>query len=382
MNILFISENYFPVVSGVPVVVKYLAEGLLSKGNNVSILTRKYAGLKSQESINGVNVIRFSLSQNRFFKSHGEIEAFRNFVLKSNPDILVVECAECVTTNVVLPILHNVSCKKIFHSHGFSGLTIKPFEYKGAIIHTLGNFLRWATTRIYYNFWFKKYIGLFDMSFCLSDIDSSKRYLEMYSKKMKVLSNAVDDMFLKPALRCPIPLPKKYFLSIANYSSVKNQKGILREFYKAEMHDYSMVFVGRDHNKYLDELSMLNEHYAKKWGKRTVLFLYGIDRQYIPYIVENASLYLVGSTFEEFSISIIEAMAKGIPFISTNVGNARILPGGLTVDDEYQINKAIKKLISSPKELKKYSIEGEKFVMNNCRRERVVDQLNSILQTL
>ena len=46
----------------------------------------------------------------------------------------------------------------------------------------------------------------------------------------------------------------------------------------------------------------------------------------------NATLYLVGSNFEEYSISLVETMAKGVPFISTNVGNACILPGGVTVD--------------------------------------------------
>ena len=31
----------------------------------------------------------------------------------------------------------------------------------------------------------------------------------------------------------------------------------------------------------------------------------------------NATLYLVGSNFEEYSISLVETMAKGVPFIST-----------------------------------------------------------------
>lgn len=43
-SILFLVENYYPRMSGVPVVVQYLAEGLLEKGYDVSICTKWYEG--------------------------------------------------------------------------------------------------------------------------------------------------------------------------------------------------------------------------------------------------------------------------------------------------------------------------------------------------
>ena len=42
MRIIFLAENYFPNVSGVPVVVKYLAEGLLERGYQVQVVTTSF----------------------------------------------------------------------------------------------------------------------------------------------------------------------------------------------------------------------------------------------------------------------------------------------------------------------------------------------------
>ena len=53
-KVLFVSENYFPKVSGVPVVVQYLAEGLVDNGYEVSIVTTLHENLKAYEILNNV----------------------------------------------------------------------------------------------------------------------------------------------------------------------------------------------------------------------------------------------------------------------------------------------------------------------------------------
>lgn len=382
MNILFVSENYFPKVSGVPVVVKYLAEGLQEKGHKVSVATRLYGELERNEVINGINIYRFSLDQNCIFIPFGEVDKFRSFIKDFNADVIIVECAQCVTTNALLKLLPKLKCKKIFHSHGFSGLTYKPFKKCDSLKHTIGNTFRWMSMRLYYATFFRKYIKYFDTTLCLSDIDSSKEYLEKYSKGCSVLSNAVDDEFLVHANECEIKLPLKYFVSIANYQPVKNQKGILREYYKTNIETYSMVFIGRAKNEYYNELIEYNSLLEQKYGKRNVFFLYGVARKNIPFILQNAFLYIVASFIEAYSISIIEAMAKGIPFISTNVGNARILPGGITVNSEYEISDAIIKLINSPHDYQLLSDRGRIFVKENCTKEKVIDKINNIISTI
>ena len=60
MNILFLSRYYFPSVGGVEKHVEKVSEKLISKGNNVTVITTKHKNnLKQKEKIKGVNIIRF-----------------------------------------------------------------------------------------------------------------------------------------------------------------------------------------------------------------------------------------------------------------------------------------------------------------------------------
>ncbi len=111
-------------------------------------------------------------------------------------------------------------------------------------------------------------------------------------------------------------------------------------------------------------------------------FLSEVAREDIPDILSNATLYLVGKSFEEFSISIIEAMAKGVPFVSTNVGNTRLLPGGIIVESISQMHKSIDLLLNNTELYKEYSRQGRAYAMQNCRTEYAVDQLEKYIQDL
>ena len=78
-------------MSGVPVVVQYLAEGLLEKGYDVSICTKWYEGLSDKENINGIHVYRFRLRKTLMKRYVGEIDSYRKFVLSLNADVVIFE---------------------------------------------------------------------------------------------------------------------------------------------------------------------------------------------------------------------------------------------------------------------------------------------------
>lgn len=84
---------------------------------------------------------------------------------------------------------------------------------------------------------------------------------------------------------------------------------------------------------------------SKKYPRKDVVMLTGVERKKIPNILKFASLYLVCSEKEEYSISIIEAMSLGIPFVSTNVGNAKMLPGGITVNLKTELSHGIDRVL-------------------------------------
>ena len=388
MKVYFISENYFPNVSGVPVVVRYLAEGLTTKGFEVHVVTTRFRDCPDEEEIGGVLVHRFGIYKNFWHQAKGDIDSYLTFVKGCDADILVLECSQCITTDLLLPYIAELPGKKVFHSHGFSGMLVPFFSIKPSFVHTLGTTYNWLNAQIYFKHTLKKALKHFDTSLCLSSVDNSKNYLETYCRSCYVLDNAADDAFF---LSVEDSLLNKYanlsnsryLISCANYSFVKNQKEILRQFYLSESSKQtSLVCIGSQKNSYYEECLALKEELDRKIGIRDVHLLYGVDREDIPSILKGASLYLVTSRYEQYSISIIEAMSQGVPFVSTDVGNAKVLPGGITVAKVSDISSVIDSLLADELRYSELSIKGREFAFNNCRISAVVDRLNDIFEKL
>lgn len=383
-HLLLTTDDYYQRTGGVPAVSRYLCEGLAQKGYKVTVVTIKYDSLPAKESFNGVDIVRFEIHTTRLKFISGEITEFKNYIQQANVDILINECPEALTSRCLYPILVDLKdVIKILHVHGFGGLFQYPLK-----INFSGRMLKAFKYRLFYFVYLRKYLSLYDLCLCLSEVDSSKTTLEKYAQRVKILRNAVDDIFFEtsnrenPLLKYAQPTNKRYCLSIANYFPYKNQKGILLEFYKSVNDDISIIFIGKGSSRYFAELIAYNLELEKTYGKKDVFFLSGVAREDIPDILSNATLYLVGSFFEEFSISIIEAMAKGVPFVSTNVGNTRLLPGGVVVESISQMHKSIDLLLNNAELYKECSYRGRAYAMQNCRTEYAVDQLEKYIQDL
>lgn len=386
MKILFLSENYFPNVSGVPVVVKYLAEGLHGLGHNVTIATSCYGNTPREEIIGGVKIYRFDLHKNHFDLYSGEIENYKQFVLGFQCDVIIMECLQCVVTDTLLPYLDEIKAKKILHVHGISGLRLRPLEKKSDLLHSAANTWHWLHSQWFFHRYLPRYLSQFDKILCLSEVDDTIPYCKKFNIKAGILPNAVEDSFIQPSNPVEQPdiraLNKPYFLSVAYYSQIKNQIGILEEFYKTGIKDCAMVFIGPEKNEYYEKVLSANREFEVKYGPRQVLFLTNVERRFIPDIIGNAKLYLVGSTIEQFSIAMIETMAKGIPFVSTNVGNAKMLPGGIIVDNICVMYDKIQLLMQDDRLYKHLGFKGHEYVSEFCIRSKVVKQLEVLMKKL
>jgi len=67
MKILFVLENYYPLVGGVEVGFRDLAEGLAKLGNEVSMVTQKTKNASEFEILNGVKIHRVSCLSSRYW---------------------------------------------------------------------------------------------------------------------------------------------------------------------------------------------------------------------------------------------------------------------------------------------------------------------------
>lgn len=389
MNILFITEKYYPQISGVPIVVKYLADGLSAKGHEITLVTQRSNGAVEHEVVNGVDVFRFNIWQNWMHKPKGDISLYIDYIKLNKADVVILECSECITTDLLLPYLKDIRGRIIFHSHGLSGFDNKFFILKDNLKHTLGSTYNWLNSQIYFNWTFKKAFKHIDAFLCLSEVDSGIDYIKKNAKKYHILDNAADDMFFSvdiPAnkIREYVKLAnERYMVSCANYTVVKNQKEMIRQYFMSDSsQSYSLVCIGSKENKYYKECKDLILKLEKLYGYRDIHLLYGVLRNDIPSIIKGASLYLVASRWEQYSISIIEAMSQGIPFISTNVGNARLLPGGVTINSANEMYVEMNNLLTNEILYKEYANAGKLFAFENCRIDSVVDRLENIIKDI
>lgn len=384
MNIVFISEKYAPYNSGVPIVVRYLAEGLVCEGHIVSVYTTVplNSELKKEEWINGVRVKRFELWRNSLKQIKGDVEGIRNSLLAEYYDCVIFECGQAASTDVFLNIMKSVKPKRILHAHGLSGLVPEsPIAIKSDIKHTIGHLYNWLRMKFYYKWSFKHATKYIDAAICLTNTDSGYSYLSSSINKCFVLGNAVEDMFFEETDHPyeSVLKHKPYCVSIANFTVVKNQLGMMREFYQTSQPDYSLILIGSQKNSYYKRLLEEKDLLDKKYGPRNIVMMTGVNRYYFPFILDNAELYLVSSTYEEYSISLIEAMSRGVAFVSTNVGNANQLPGGVVVNSISNMHEAIDSLLLNDEKREQLGSEAKAFAIENCKRSDAIKKLERIL---
>ena len=388
MEIIFITESYLPKKNGMASVVRYLAEGLVNRGHNVSIATQRHNSEdKKNEIIDGVRIFRFDIDRSFFKKPIGEVDKFIDFVLSYSADVNIFECIGSLTSDIMFPYLKNIKSIKILHSHGNTYNTMKMFKYQGNLKYTLGN------TFNYVKLWYQNHtlfphgIKEFDACVYLSKIASDKEIIERYAKKTYILHNAADNMFFE------YDVTKKkdfnlgtrydnYILSVANYTKIKNGERMIKAYFDTQTEGYSFVMVGSAKTEYYCKLKRIVERLTQKHPDKDVVMLTGIDRSLISQIVDGATLYLTGSDYEEYSVSLIEAMSRGVPFVSTDVGNARLLPGGLTLKNPSDMAKTIDKLLNNKQQYNNLSSKGRQFSIENCREEVAVDNLITIINNI
>lgn len=387
-RILFLVEDYYPKTSGVPVVVKYLAEGMAKYNKyDICVATKMVGGRVEKEVYNGVCIHRFNIRNNYLKRATGNVDEYLSFIINGHFDVIILECTQCVTTDAVLPILNQLESKVILHSHGFSGLSLVPFKIMSSFKATIGNTLNFYIWKKYYTDVFPKYINFLSHILCLSKVDNDYKYLKKYNVPISILPNAADEIFFKNIdvnnLEKYIPqAPQNYIVNVSYYSEVKNQIGILKEFFRAKTcENMALIFIGPQKNSYYRKLE--RQYFRMKSQGRNlhkVYMLTGVAREDIPGIVKNATLYVSGSRREAFSVSLIEAMAVGTPFVGTNVGNTAELPGGLVVDNICEMHTQIDLILNDNFLYKMLQQNGIKYAYNECRTEKVLERLCQIIE--
>ena len=369
MNILITTFSYYPAVNGIQNVSQYQAEDLVNLGHNVNLITSYVNGdEKVEEWVNGVHILRIEHCCKAGFINIGDKVGFQKLVLEyiKDADVMINICFEAYSAEWVYDLLEQVSCKKVLIVHGMH-------EYKLKASLSLKYWLSLINGYIVYKMKWNK-IMQYDCVIHLHEKDDSILYFRRNGYfNNKVLYNAVDSHFFTTVKK------QNIILNVGTFHRNKNQMRCMRVFWKANIKDYQLVLIGPKKNRYYKKLLKYKQILERIYGKRNVRILFGISREETINYYKISKIYFLSSNSEHFPVSLIEAMAAGVAYISTDVGIVRYLPGGIVCKNDRMLINNLKMLT---KTWNKYGLEGFNYAKENFIQEKLTKDLENILINL
>lgn len=377
MNIIFTVATYYPKTDGVQLVTQYQAEGLVKKGHKVTVITSKLKSSPDYEVHNGVEIVRVD-AYNFYYWHKGNKKEYQNLVLEKTKaaDALVAVCLQSFSADWLLDVLQQIKCKKILYLHGMPDFKVHLSDCSNLkkLAKTIFRNIRW---KYFYTVHLNQ-IKKFDAITHLFKNDNSYKYFSKEGYKNNyVIENACNDDFFE---NIDFDNKKKIFLYVGNYCDRKNQELALKAFYDANLIDFGLVFIGSQKNDYCNKLINLNNSLKNQYGNHNVEILYGVPREKISEYTKNAYACVISSNYEYYPITIVESLAAGNPFISTDVGIVNLLPGGVIANTQEEISYWIEFFARNEEYKTELGKAGRNYALKNLRIETKVSSLEDIIR--
>lgn len=377
MNIIFTVATYYPKTDGVQLVTQYQAEGLVKKGHKVTVITSKLKSSPDYEVHNGVEIVRVD-AYNFYYWHKGNKKEYQNLVLEKTKvaDALVAVCLQSFSADWLLDVLQQIKCKKILYLHGMPDFKVHLSDCSNLkkLAKTIFRNIRW---KYFYTVHLNQ-IKKFDAITHLFKNDNSYKYFSKEGYKNNyVIENACNDDFFE---NIDFDNKKKIFLYVGNYCDRKNQELALKAFYDADLIDFGLVFIGSQKNDYCNKLINLNNSLKNQYGNHNVEILYGVPREKISEYTKNAYACVISSNYEYYPITIVESLAAGNPFISTDVGIVNLLPGGVIANTQEEISYWIEFFARNEEYKTELGKAGRNYALKNLRIETKVSSLEDIIR--
>lgn len=320
MKILISTPYYLPNVSGITIYIKILAEELVKRGHQVTILTNHHdLKTKKEETINGVKIKRLKIS---FMIGKGAISvSFFKESIKEIKKHEVVNCHLPQPESLWMTFWGRVFGKKVF--------------------------LTQHTDLSFWKGWKNKLIdsGVFVCQFLAASLSTKiipytkdyaehSYFLKYFLKKIKAIYPPIkfkkkDNLELQKRIDKLIK-NKKYVIGFCG--RIAKQKGIELLIKSTKLLDkklnennYVILLVG--------PIKVIGENYyeylQEKYGeilKDKFIFMDNIERDYLSNFYEKIDLLVLPSddTLESFGWVQIEAMKCGTPCVATNLPGMRV----------------------------------------------------------
>ncbi len=299
MKILIVTHYFLPHIGGIEIVAYNQAKELVKKGHKVTIVSSKVGDEPEEEIMDGVKIRRVK-AWNWFEKNYGiPYPIFSWKILKvmneeaKNVDIIHVHDINYLTSFIATKKSKKYSKPLILTQH-------ITFVNKGLITNTIQRIVK----SVYGNYIIKSSDKIIVCN------DQVKKWLNK-PNKTSFLHNAVDTNLFKPTTKKEkLELKKKYNLPL-------NKPIILFVGRLVEKKGFDKLFEARD-KSYLIIFAGGGEIPDNMKKENNVLFLGEMSQEKLSEIYKASDIFCLPSKNEGFPLTILEAMASGLPIITSN----------------------------------------------------------------
>lgn len=385
MKILHTVQDYSPTGGGMYMVVKQISERLANKGHQVTIATRKIEG-REDGVINGVFVKQFDIQGNLAHGIRGEIDKYKQFILKQDYDVMCNFAMQQWASDLVLDLLDQINAIKVSCPTGFSGLLLKEYkEYFSSMPNWLNKYdANIFQSKIYQDVTFARTNKVQNITIIPNGADE-KLYDTPVKYSFKILNNLDPNTFL--------------ILHAGNHTNAKGHREAIQSFVKAKISNAVFVISGKSTVKFSFSINPLKSLrslvyflrnncewkcklranianlYFKVFNKKKRIIITYLHDKLLADTNREADIFLFPSNIEASPLVLFEANASHTAFISSNVGNASEIAdwtgGGLIIPttksakgyahvDIDACARMIEKLYNDRKFLEKLSNKGYK----------------------
>jgi len=386
LDILHTAASYPPDVSGVSHVLQTISEKLAGRGHRVTVATSLRSG-RHFSRLNGVEIREFDISGRQVVGYTGNVQSYTDFIRSFCGDVMMNYAALNWTSDLVHPLLGDLKCAKVFIPCGYSDLHNPAYA---AYFETMPQVLNKYDHIVYHS---ENYQDKF-----FGDQNNIRHY--------SIIPNgALAEEFLetRKGFREKYGIHSaRMFVCVSNYSHLKNQEMVLRAYLEANVADSTLVFIGHEFNKYAWEqlhikssangLSILlykagakvrrhiwNRIFPAQYLRGTsrsgleIRLFEKVPRDMIVAAYHEADMFLFGSQVECFPLVIVEAMASGTPFVTTDCGNVGKLPGGIVISSVAEMAQVIRLLADKGREWNSLTQAGRQAWEQKYRWDKIVD---------
>ncbi len=198
------------------------------------------------------------------------------------------------------------------------------------------------------------------------------------SRRIAIIPNFIDTSIFTPPEK-PLPPKPFIFFSLGNLEHVKGMDVLIDAFYilKKNFSGAAVLKIGGKGNQ-TDALKKRSVRYGIH---NDILFTGKLSRNQVMYHMQDSHAFVLASRFEAFGVVFIEAMASGLPVISTKSGGPEEIindQNGYLVELENPVKlaEAMESMISNYHNFDLQAIRQQ--AVKNFGQENVVKKITDI----